>query len=153
MKKTQANPDYILSIRETILQEVVNRVRGLSDTGLKVFRSRRAALGRLELPAVIVEPISDSGDNDNTTIYQDWQMIVSVRLFTRGDAPDIASESMITQIHAALMADGTLGDRAVSITATGVTYSLEQSEGVACETTVEYQINYRTAYDNWQQRI
>lgn len=153
MKKSQANPKYILTVREAILQTVVERVRGLSNTGLKVFRSRRAALGRLELPAVVIEPVSDSGDNSDTTIYQDWQLLVSVRLFTRGDAPDVASEALAAQIHSVLMADGQLGGLALSITATNVTYTLEFSEGTACETTVEYQINYRTAYDNWQQRI
>jgi hypothetical protein len=153
IKKSQANPKYILSVRESILQAVVERVRGLSNTGLKVFRSRRAALGRLELPAVIIEPVSDSGEGDNTTIYQDWQLLVSVRLFTRGDAPDVASEALAAQIHSALMADGQLGGLALSITGTNVTYALEFSEGTACETQLEYQINYRTPYDNWQQRM
>lgn len=153
MKKFQANPKYILTVREAILQTVVERVRGLSNTGLKVFRSRRAALGRLELPAVVIEPVSDNGDNSDTTIYQDWQLLVSVRLFTRGDAPDVASEALAAQIHSVLMADGQLGGLALFITATNVTYTLEFSEGTACETQMEYQINYRTPYDNWQQRI
>jgi 2-methylaconitate cis-trans-isomerase PrpF len=152
MKKSQANPEYVLTVREAILQAFTERLRSVSDTGLKVFRSRRAALGRQELPAAIIEPVGDSGSNDGT-LYQSWDMKINVRYFTRGDAPDVASEALIAQAHAAIMAGSNLGGLALSVEASEVSYTLEASEGIACETVVEYTVQYRTGYENWSMRI
>lgn len=152
MKKSQAHPEYVLTVREALLQAFTQRLRGLENTGLKVFRSRRAALGRQELPAAIVEPVSDIGANDGT-LYQTWELSVNVRFFTRGDAPDVASEALIAQAHAAIMAGVPLDGLAISVVANEVSYTLEASEGIACETVVNYTVQYRTHYENWSARI
>lgn len=147
-------PAIVLSQRERILAAFETRLREMQDTGLNVFRSRRAALGRKELPAALVEPVSDRGSaDDNGTMHQEWQLTINVRFFTRGDAPDAAAEALLAQAHGAIMRGGNLDGLALSLLADEVSFSFEQSEGTACESLISYRVLYRTPFDDWTIQI
>lgn len=130
------------TIRERILQAVYNAVDGATTAA--VYRSRVDALSRRQAPALVVEPARDQVQDVVSNCKLDWALSVLVAVYTRGAAPDQLADPIIRDIHAAAMADRSLGGIAMDITPEAVDFQLEPGDVPAGWTVCSYRVRYRT---------
>jgi hypothetical protein len=93
-----------MSTRETLLAAIATTLSGVASG--RVYRSRREQMGTL--PAVVVEPIEESG-SEYVLGYCDRRLAVGVSVFAKGDTPDNAADATLAAAWAALAAAPTLG--------------------------------------------
>lgn len=97
--------------RETIMQAVMAALTGNTPAAGNVYRSRVEALARDELPAIVVKPGAEAVQHIATGLTQrDFEIHLEVH--TRGTPADALADPIFAALHAALMADQTLGGKA-----------------------------------------
>lgn len=93
-----------MSQREIILAAIETALSGVA--GGRVYRSRREQIPLL--PAVLIEP--ETADADEQVLTRlDHELMISVSALDKGDTPDTAADITLDAIHAAIMADPSLG--------------------------------------------
>lgn len=134
------------SRREDILAAMMTRLANTSGIGspARVYRSRVVAMRTDKLPAITVEPLQESAQYDNLN-FMTWTLQVSVKVFTRGEAPDQLADPIINSAYALLMADRSLGGLALDVLPSSIGFSAEDGDkplGMAdCVFTVTYRTN------------
>ena len=91
--------------RELILARIKTNLD--SATGVTVYRSRVEPLARGEVPAIIVEPVSDQPSEQFSNKLQ-WTLRVRVTVLVRSGVPDDVSDTYSQQVHNLIMADSTV---------------------------------------------
>ena len=133
------------SRRETLLaylaSVVATATAGLTPQPM-VVRSRVMPFALAELPAIDLRPLTEAVETDFRSTQRSLE--VQIEVLTRGAIPDQGADAIIVAIHAALLADTTLGCRASSIFETASTWTLEDADQPACALAVTYQIDYFT---------
>jgi hypothetical protein len=76
--------------RETILAAIRTALTGTTGVNTRIYRSRVEPLARQESPAIVVEPVSDSAEQNTALPTLDWSLTVRVAIIVRGDIPDQA---------------------------------------------------------------
>ncbi len=136
--------------REQILEAVktiVDSVTSPTNLGGKVFRSLRVAVARSETPVVVIEPITDTPNNE--TIHRlTWRLLVRISLVVRGDVPDQVADPIIEAIHAAVMADVSLSGLSMDIEPGGVNFELLDSDSGGGVIPIDYVVVYQTARES-----
>ncbi len=130
------------TLRENIVAQVVTRLEAIPG-GPPVFRSRAAAVNRADSPVLLVEPIDDIASYSQTE-FVDWNLTVRVALIVRADEPDKVADPLIAALHAALMADRTLGDRCFDILPSRITFDKEAADMTAGIISCLFSVSYRT---------
>ena len=110
-----------MSKRETILARIVTVLAGTSGVGSRIYRSRVEPLARNEAPALVVEPISDTAQQDTLGTLL-WSMTVRVAIIVRGNVPDQLADPIISDVHSKLMGDATLGGYVIDMLPNTVTF-------------------------------
>ena len=136
------------TLRETLLATLATT---LSNAGIaRVSRSRVVALQRGDLPAVIVSPSGE--DVQPYTLTSPMRILrslnVKIEVHARGAIPDQAADSTAAAVHAALLADPTLGGRAISIDEAGTEFDLEDADQPAAMLVMNYRIDYTSSVSN-----
>ena len=133
--------------RENILARIKTVLDSTSGVSSRVYRSRAVALQRNELPAVVIEPLSDSPEQNTVLPTLDWTLRVRISIIQKGStstSPDSAADSIVESMHSLLMADLTLNGNAIDIQPADTSFEFidaDQSGGIiGCE----YDIRYRT---------
>jgi hypothetical protein len=137
-----------MSRRESILTAIVAALQGTTQVGSRIYRSRMAAFQRGEAPAITVEPLNDTATQTLSLPRLDWRLLVRVAIIVRGHPPDQLADPIVTDMHAKLMADLTLGGYAIDIQPQGVTFEMadgDQGPGVVL---CDYLVQYRTSVAN-----
>jgi hypothetical protein len=137
-----------MSRRESILTAIVSALQGTTQVGNRIYRSRMAAFQRGEAPAITVEPLNDTATQTLSLPRLDWRLLVRVAIIVRGHPPDQLADPIVTDMHAKLMADLTLGGYAIDIQPQGVTFEMadgDQGPGVVL---CDYLVQYRTSVAN-----
>jgi hypothetical protein len=137
-----------MSRRESILTAIVATLQGTTQVGSRIYRSRMAAFQRGEAPAITVEPLNDTATQTLSLPRLDWRLLVRVAIIVRGHPPDQLADPIVTDMHAKLMADLTLGGYAIDIQPQGVTFEMadgDQGPGVVL---CDYLVQYRTSVAN-----
>jgi hypothetical protein len=137
------------SKREQIMAALFTALDG-NVTGVasgNVFRSGVVAYASGNMPAVSIEPVNDSASSD-VVGYLDWSLSVRVRAIVMDEVPDSAADTMIVDIHDAVMADTSLGGLSMDILPTAVNYVFEDGEKPIGIISMDYRVTYRTSETN-----
>jgi hypothetical protein len=80
-----------------------------------------------------------------STCRVDNTLTIQVAVNTRGAIPDRLADPILAAIHAALMADRTIGGLAVDITPGPTDWQVEKSDLTSCWALQDWIVQYRTA--------
>ncbi len=134
--------------RESIISNIVTALSGTSGVGTRIYRSRVEAMARGESPAIVVEPISDTAQENTSLPTLDWSLVVRIAVIVRGIAPDQLADAVIQSLHSKVMADITLGGYAMDIQPQSVNWELIEADQPAGVVMCDYVIRYRTSLSN-----
>jgi hypothetical protein len=134
-----------MSRREQILAAIRTVLTGTVGVSTRIYRSRVEPMARAESPAIIVEPVSDTAEQNTSLPTLDWTLRVRVVVIVRGNTPDQLADPTIESLHSKLMADLTLGGLAIDIQPTQVTFNLLEADQPAGVIFCEFDVRYRTS--------
>src|SRR5665213_293447 len=140
----------------TIREQIVEHIAGTGTVGgplsgglvsvagvTAVYRSRQAAIDRVEGTIVLVQSKDEKVENRNTALaIRDFTP--EVILILRSDTPEQTADPIIALIHAALFADQTLGGLASRIIEEGTEWTFADADVIATEVSLTYRIRYMT---------
>ena len=130
--------------RESILAAVKTALTGTAGVGTRIYRSRVDPLSRGESPAIIIEPVSDTPEQNTSLPTLDWTLRIRVVVIERSDVPDQAADDTIEDMHSKLMADLTLGGLSIDIQPAQTSFQLLEADQPAGVIFCEYEIRYRS---------
>ena len=134
--------------RETILAAVRTALTGTTGVSARIYRSRVEPMSRAESPAIVIEPLQDQAAQNTSLPTLDWSLTVRVSVIVRGPVPDQQADPIVEDLHSRLMADLTLGGRAIDILPQAVTFELVEADQPAGVISCDYLIRYRTNVSN-----
>ena len=130
--------------RESILAAVKTALTGTAGVGTRIYRSRVDPLSRAESPALIVEPVSDTPNQNTSLPTLDWTLRIRLVVIERSTVPDQAADDTIEDMHSKLMTDLTLGGLAIDIQPAQTSFELLEADQPAGVIFCEYEIRYRS---------
>jgi hypothetical protein len=130
--------------RETILAAVRTALTGTTGVSTRIYRSRVEPLARGELPAIVVEPVSDNVEQNTSLPTLDWTLTVRIAVIVRGDVPDQVADATVESLHAKVMADLTLGGNAYDVQPVSVSFDLVEADQPSGVISCDYAVRYRT---------
>ena len=131
--------------RETILAAMRTALTGTTGVSTRIYRSRVEPLARNESPAIVIEPISDSAEQNTSLPKLDWSLTVRVAVIVRGTVPDQLADPIVEDLHSKLMADLTLGGVAMDVQPVSVNFEMVEADQPAGVISCDYLVRYRTA--------
>jgi hypothetical protein len=134
-----------MSRREQILAAIRTALTGTVGVSTRIYRSRVEPMARAESPAIIVEPVSDTAEQNTSLPTLDWTLRVRVVVIVRGNTPDQLADPTIESLHSKLMADLTLGGLAIDVQPAQVTFNLLEADQPAGVIFCEFDVRYRTS--------
>ena len=134
--------------RETIIAAVRTALIGTTGVSTRIYRSRVEPITRGESPAIVVEPLSDTAQQNTALPTLDWSLTVRVAVIVRGAIPDQVADPIVESLHAKIMADLTLGGYAIDIQPIGVTFDVVEADQPAGVVMCDYRVQYRTSVTN-----
>ena len=93
--------------RESILAAIATALVGTTGVSTRIYRSRVEPITRGESPAIVIEPISDSAQQNTALPTLDWSLVVRVAVIVRGNIPDQLADPTVESLHTKMMADAT----------------------------------------------
>jgi hypothetical protein len=130
--------------REQILAQIATTLASTAGVSGRVYRSRVTALARAESPAVIVEPTTDTCQQNTSLPKLDWTMRVRVIVTVRSSNPYTDADPVIESMHSLLMADLTLGGLAIDIQPVITNFDFFDADQPAGVFSCDYEVLYRT---------
>lgn len=130
--------------RERILAAIVAALAGTTGVSTRIYRSRVEPLSRGEAPAIVVEPLNDSAEQ-NAVPKLDWALAVRVSVIVRGIVPDQIADPIVQSMHSKIMADKSLGGYAQDIQPRSVSFDFIESDQPTGVISCDYVVTYRTA--------
>lgn len=134
--------------REQVLAAIRTALTGTTEVSTRIYRSRVEPLARGETPAIVVEPISDTAQQNTSLPTLDWSLTVRVAVIVRGNIPDQVADPIVQDMHSKLMADLTLGGYAIDVQPQGVTFELAEADQPSGVIACDYVVRYRTSVTN-----
>jgi hypothetical protein len=134
--------------RESILAAIASALVGTTGVSTRIYRSRVEPLSRGESPALVIEPINDTAEQNTSLPTLDWSMTVRIAVIVRGNVPDQIADPIVESLHAKLMADLTLGGYAIDVQPQGVNFELVEADQPAGVIGCDYLVRYRTSVTN-----
>jgi len=131
--------------RENILAQIATALTGTTGVSTRIYRSRVEPLTRGESPALVIEPISDSAEQNTSLPQLDWSLTVRVSVIVRGAVPDQQADATVESLHSKMMADLTLGGYAFDVQPVGVSFDLVEADQPAGVISCDFLVRYRTA--------
>jgi len=134
--------------RESILTAIAAALVGTTGVSTRIYRSRVEPITRGESPAIVIEPISDSAQQNTALPTLDWSLVVRVAVIVRGNIPDQLADPTVESLHAKMMADLTLGGYAIDVQPQSVSFELVEADQPAGVIACDFLIRYRTEVAN-----
>lgn len=137
------------SKREQILQAAASALSGTAAVGTRIFRSRVEAFQRAEAPAIVIEPgLDEAAAPSASNCWIDWTLTLVVAVYTRGHVPEQVADPIVSEVHQRLMADRSLGGKAMDLWPIAVEPSFEKADRPSLWTLMTYRVRYRTSPTN-----
>lgn len=127
--------------RELILARIKSNLSTI--TTATIYRSRVEPLARGEVPAIVVEPISDQPDENFYSKLQ-WTLRVRITVLVRDNAPDDKSDEFTQLVHTKIMNDPTMNSYALDTDPDRVDFSLFEADVPLAVVSMEYLVKYRS---------
>lgn len=134
--------------RETILTAVRTALTNTAQVGTRIYRSRVEPMARAESPAIVIEPVNDTAEQNTSLPTLDWSLTVRIAVIVRGAIPDQLADPIVEDLHSKLMADLTLGGVAMDVRPVSVNFEMVEADQPAGVISCDYLIRYRTANAN-----
>jgi len=134
--------------RESILSAIAAALVGTTGVSTRIYRSRVEPITRGESPAIVIEPISDSAQQNTALPTLDWSLVVRVAVIVRGNIPDQLADPTVESLHAKMMADLTLGGYAIDVQPQSVSFELVEADQPAGVIACDFLVRYRTDVAN-----
>jgi len=134
--------------RESILTAIAAALVGTTGVSTRIYRSRVEPITRGESPAIVIEPISDSAQQNTALPTLDWGLVVRVAVIVRGNIPDQLADPTVESLHAKMMADLTLGGYAIDVQPQSVNFELVEADQPAGVIACDFLVRYRTEVAN-----
>lgn len=134
--------------REQILSAIKTALAGTTGVGTRIYRSRVEPLARQESPAIVIEPVSDTAEQNTSLPTLDWSLVVRVAVIVRGNVPDQQADATVQSLHGKIMADLTLGGYAIDVQPRSVSFDMIEADQPAGVISCEYLVRYRTSVTN-----
>ncbi len=134
--------------RESILTAIAAALVGTTGVSTRIYRSRVEPITRGESPAIVIEPISDSAQQNTALPTLDWSLVVRVAVIVRGNIPDQLADPTVESLHAKMMADLTLGGYAIDVQPQSVNFELVEADQPAGVIACDFLVRYRTEVAN-----
>ena len=134
--------------REEILTAIAAALVGTTGVSTRIYRSRVEPITRGESPAIVIEPISDSAQQNTALPTLDWSLVVRVAVIVRGNIPDQLADPTVVSLHAKMMADLTLGGYAIDVQPQSVSFELVEADQPAGVIACDFLVRYRTNVAN-----
>ena len=131
--------------REQVLAAIRTALTGTTGVGTRIYRSRVEPLARQESPAIVIEPVSDTAEQNTSLPTLDWSLTVRVAIIVRGNVPDQLADPIVADAHSKIMADLTLGGYAIDVQPQSVGFDLVEADQPAGVIALDYLIRYRTS--------
>jgi hypothetical protein len=131
--------------REQVLTAIRTALTGTTGVGTRIYRSRVEPLARQESPAIVVEPVSDTAEQNTALPTLDWSLTVRVAVIVRGEIPDQLADPIVEDAHGKIMADLTLGGYAIDVQPINVNFELQEADQPAGVIMMDYLVRYRTS--------
>ena len=139
------------SKREQVLVAIYAALQGTVGAGNRVYRSRVEPMARSETPAIVVEPVTVTYQQNTRLPKLDSTLRVRVVVIVRAATPDQVADATIVDMHSRLMADLTLGGIAIDIRPAQETYNFVEADQPAGVISCEYDVLYRTKVEDLTQ--
>ena len=130
--------------RESILAAIRTALTGTTGVSTRIYRSRVEPLARGELPAIVVEPVSDNAEQNTSLPTLDWTLTVRISIVVRGNVPDQVADPIVQDMHSKVMADLTLGGHAYDVQPVSVSFDLAEADQPSGVISCDYAVRYRT---------
>tara|TARA_Y100000361_G_scaffold43302_1_gene37342 strand:+ start:235 stop:660 length:426 start_codon:yes stop_codon:yes gene_type:complete len=137
--------------RENILAAIKTALTDTTGVGTRIYRSRVEPLSRGESPAIVIEPISDTPEQNTSMPTLDWTLRVRIVVIERATIPDQAADDTIESLHSKIMSDLTLGGHAIDVQPAQTSFQLLEADQPAGVIFCEYEIRYRSEVDDLTQ--
>jgi hypothetical protein len=134
--------------RESILAQIATTLAGTTGVSTRIYRSRVEPLTRGESPAIVIEPINDTAEQNTSLPTLDWSLTVRIAVIVRGNVPDQQADPIIESLHSKLMADLTLNGYAIDVQPQSVNFEMVEADQPAGVISCGYLIRYRTGVSN-----
>jgi hypothetical protein len=134
--------------RETILAAVRTALTDTTGVGTRIYRSRVEPMARQESPAIVVEPVNDTAEQNTSLPTLDWSLTVRVAVIVRGNIPDQLADPIVESLHSKIMADLTLGGVAMDVRPVAVNFEMVDADQPAGVISCDYLVRCRTANAN-----
>ena len=129
------------TLRENILARIKTNLDTIS--GVSVYRVRTTPLARGEVPAIVLEPVSDSPSEDSF-VKTMWTFQVKCSVFVRNDAPGNTADAFVEEVHSKIMADPTCNGNALDIDAGNTDFSFFDADVPLGVVEMNFLVKYRT---------
>ncbi len=134
--------------REQVLAAITTALAGTVGVGTRIYRSRVEPLARQESPAIVVEPVSDTAEQNTSLPTLDWSLTVRIAVIVRGMVPDQLADPIVASAHSKIMADLTLGGVAIDVQPQSVSFDLVEADQPAGVIALDYLVRYRSSVTN-----
>ena len=135
------------SIRERLLQEIINRLSPLAQAeGAQIKRSPTTAISRDASPALLLFPEAESiaqRANDRIERHLIVRLITMARE-TSGETAEVIADRLQVAAHAALFADVNFGGLCIGLQQLDCEWDIEDADATAAAIPTRYQVTYRT---------
>jgi hypothetical protein len=130
--------------REQVLTAIRTALTGTTGVSTRIYRSRVEPLSRGESPAIVIEPVSDTAQQNTSLPTLDWSLTVRVAIIVRGNVPDQLADPIVASAHGKIMADLTLGGYAIDVQPQSVEFEMMEADQPAGVISCMYLVRYRT---------
>lgn len=132
------------TVRENIIEDIMSSLSGTTNVSTRIYRNRVVPISRGESPALVVEVVSDTPEQNTSLPTLDWSLLVRISVIVRGDEPDEVADPIVESLHAKIMSDLTLGGHAIDVQPGTTTFEMVDADQPAGVIGVEYLVRYRT---------
>jgi len=137
--------------RELIMARLHTVLANTTGVSTRIYRSRTVPLTRGESPALILEPVSDTIEQNTSLPTLDHFLTVRVSVIVRGDIPDSVADATVESLHSKIMADLTVNNLAIDIQPSDTSFELLDADQPGGVIGVEYIVRYRTEINDLTQ--
>lgn len=127
--------------RESILARIKTNLDAITDA--TIHRVRTAPLARADVPAIVLEPVSDDPSEEFYS-KTNWTLRVRVSVYVRSTTPGNTADALVEDVHAAIMGDQTCNGLALDIDADTTNFTFLDADVPLGVIAMDYLVKYRT---------
>jgi len=131
--------------RESIMQALFTALTGTTGVSTRIYRSRVEPVARAESPALVLEPVSNTVEQNTCLPTLDHTLTFRVVVIVRATVPDQTADPIVQSLHAKIVADLSLGGLAIDVQPGPTEFTLEQADTPVGVIYCTYRILYRTS--------